>query len=98
MEQEKLAAEAEEKAKAEKEKNLKEGFSLSESSDQWEKDKQAASDLAKQEREASEASEADTAPKPEKTGKPAADEVVGVAHDAELPKKKTENTHQGVGA
>lgn len=95
MEQEKLAAEAEEKAKAEKEKNLKEGFSLSESSDQWEKDKKAASDLAKQEREAS---EADAAAKPEKTGKPAANEGVGAAHDEELPKKKTDKTYPGAGA
>lgn len=91
MEQERLAAEAEEKAKAEKEKNLKEGFSLSESSDQWEKDKQAASDLAKQEREAS---EADSAAKPEKTGKPVNEGNVA-ANSEELPGKK--ETHQGVG-
>lgn len=93
MEQEKLAAEAEEQAKAEKEKNVKEGFSLSESSDQWEKDKQAASDLAKQEREAT---EADAAEKPEKTGKPV-DEGSGAAHEEELPIKKSGNTPQGVG-
>lgn len=95
MEQERLAAEAEEKAKAEKENNVKEGFSLSESSDQWEKDKEAASNLAKQEREAS---EADPAAKPEKTGKTADEKADAAANGEELPTKKTTNTHQGVEA
>lgn len=93
MEQEKLAAEAEEKAKAEKENSVKEGFSLSESSDQWEKDKQAASDLAKQEREES---EVDSAAKPEKTGRPV-DEGNSAARSDELPKQKTGKSQQGVG-
>lgn len=94
MEQEKLAAEAEEKAKAEKEQNLKEGFALSESSDQWEKDKQAAQDLAKQEREAS---EADSAAKPEKTGK-SVDNSKSGADGEELPTLKSDKTSQGAGA
>lgn len=51
MEQEKLAREKEEKEKAEKEKKLKEGYSFSESSQQWEKDKDAVSNMAVQQRE-----------------------------------------------
>lgn len=51
MEQEKLAREKEEKEKAEREKKLKEGYSFSESSQQWEKDKDAVSNMAVQQRE-----------------------------------------------
>lgn len=69
MEQEKLAREKEEKEKAEKEKKLKEGYSFSESSKQWEKDRDAVSNMVKQEREES---GSDPAAKPQKSGKPAA--------------------------
>lgn len=75
MEQEKLAQEKEEKEKAEKEKKLKEGYSFSESSEQWEKDRDAVSNMVKQERE-------DSGSEPQESGKPAAQ-----ANEDDLRKK-----------
>lgn len=71
MEQEKLAREKEEKEKAEKEKKLKEGYSFSESSEQWEKDRDAVSNMVKQQREDS---GSEPAAKPQESAKPAANE------------------------
>lgn len=95
MEQEKLAREAEEKAKAERENNLKEGFSLGETNDQWEKDKQAVSDMVKQEREQS---EADSAEKAQYTGKPAALVNEAIQNEDDLQKNQPGKQFQGVGA
>lgn len=63
MEQERLAKELEEKEKAEKEKKLKEGYGLEESSEQWQKDRDAALNLAKEQRaDAADAAEANLDP------------------------------------
>lgn len=73
MEQEKLAKEKEEQEKAEREKKLKEGYGFDESSNQWEKDKDTISNMAKEQRERAEdaeANSADTAAKAEQS-KPA---------------------------
>lgn len=80
MEQEKLAREQEEKEKAEKEKRLKEGYSFGESSEQWEKDRDAVSNMVKEQRENS---GADSAQEPKKTGKP-----VVKKHDEDDLRKK----------
>lgn len=80
MEQEKLAREQEEKEKAEKEKKLKEGYSFGESSEQWDKDRDAVSNMVKEQRGDA---GADSAQKPKKTVKPAAKK-----HDEEDLRKK----------
>lgn len=68
MEQEKLAREKEEKEQAEKEKKLKEGYSFGETSQQWEKDKDAVSNMVKEQREEAK-SGSDSAGKPQQSGK-----------------------------
>ncbi|KAJ4389731.1 Mannan polymerase II complex anp1 subunit [Gnomoniopsis smithogilvyi] len=70
MEQEKLAKEKEEREKAEREKKLKEGYGFDETSNQWEKDKDTISSMAKEQREQAEeagANSADTAAKAEQS-------------------------------
>lgn len=70
MEQEKLAKEKEEREKAEREKKLKEGYGFDETSNQWQKDKDTISSMAKEQRERAEEAEAnaaDTAAKPEQS-------------------------------
>lgn len=70
MEQEKLAKEKEEREKAEREKKLKEGYGFDESSNQWQKDKDTISSMAKEQREQAEdagANSADTAEKPKQS-------------------------------
>lgn len=70
MEQEKIAKEKEEREKAEREKRLKEGYGFDESSNQWEKDKDTISSMAKEQREQSEEAvgdSVDTAEKPKQS-------------------------------
>lgn len=83
MEQEKLAREKEEKEQAEKEKKLKEGYSFGESSQQWEKDKDAVSNMVKTQREEAQ-SGSDAGGKPQQSGKPEAN----TKHDEEDLRKK----------
>lgn len=69
MEQEKLAQEKAEKEKAEKEKKIKEGYSFDDSNQQWQKDKDAISSMAKASEER-EIAKPDSAEKSESSGKP----------------------------
>lgn len=68
MEQDKLAHEAEEKEKAEKEKKVKEGYSFDDASQQWEKDKNAVSNMVIPQ-EQRDIAGSDSAPNPESSGK-----------------------------
>ncbi|KAK7748906.1 Mannan polymerase II complex anp1 subunit [Cytospora paraplurivora] len=75
MEAEKRAAEEEEKRQQEMEKKIQEEFSFGDAKSQWEKDKEAASSMAKEK----EKQGADSAEQPRKSGRPSR-EVEEVSH------------------
>lgn len=77
MEAEKRAAEEEENRRQELEKKIQEEFSFGDAKTQWEKDKEAASGMAKA--KARERQGLDSAEQPQKSGKPAR-EVEELSH------------------